>query len=76
MTDITTFVARRTLIDLEANGAVIRRQLDGGDGLPRAVVECRPGADRTRCRTIVAEAKANGAWPAMIRSLPVTEECS
>ena len=76
MNDVVTFMARRTLADLAANGAILCRDVDQGDGLPRAVVEYRPGADRDRCRALIAEAKAEDVWPALVRSLPLPEGAS
>ena len=36
MSDVATFLARRLLADLDANGGQLERQPDQGDGLPRA----------------------------------------
>ena len=75
MSDVATFLARRLLAYLDANGGQLERQPDQGDGLPRALLTFTGAADRARCRTILADAKADPAvWRAVMRGLPQQAE--
>ena len=62
--------ARRLLNDLAANGGRLEPQPAQADGLKRVLLDYQPGADRNRCRALLAEAKADAAvWAAVLSEI-------
>ena len=70
MSDVASFIAKRALLDLATNGGRLQRQPDEAIGLACVHLDFDGGADRSRCRAILAEIKADGSvWAAALRLL-------
>ena len=63
--------ARQVIDLLAANGGTLILQPAEPDGLSRVLIDYAPhGADRSRCRALLAEAKANaGVWLTVVDML-------